>query len=518
MAENWINTVPQGQTGTGNAQVFGVNPLANQFAGQLGALRQQQQREAQTMAKAWRDNQLAASSGRLWANDMAGLEKDFINRGISLQQKGVNPYGSSQEALDYQRDKRYVEAQQGYRKAVESRLNDALAKISTNPGKYDPKSVQALNDFFAKTKLKDAFESNTDIPQLTERFDDSEILKGLDARTTKTDVVKNGMRTVDTSLDMPGTENVVLGAYLANPRGREQLLEVTGGLMPQDVKEFAPTYADNLKQVKEYIDGSRLERDKLATQGILPGTPQMEEYVSDQAAQRAGIRKRFDNWLQPRVSQLASGVNTARQETPFKNPNEMTEYQRQSLALRQQSENRQAAKKDPKVEETPLTQRQQWIQDIKNKVPASGERLAAYIKGNPEFDPDGKLAIGFDPTNKNIVQFDVPAKVTYTTDDKGNAIVDEIKTPRKKYKINLTDPNFETQINEVLNNVTGQRVDIGSSLGVKGNKNRETISTVKNAASGTYKIKGKNYSNTAISKAAKASGMTVDQYIKEANK
>lgn len=136
-----------------------------------------------------------------------------------------------------------------------------------------------------------------------------------------------------------------------------------------------------------------------------------------------------------------------------------------------------------------LTQRQQWIQDMKNRVPDSGERLKAFINGNPEFDPNGKLAIGYDPKNRNILQFDVPAKVTYTTDDDGKTVVDEIKIPRKKYRIDVTDKNFETQVNEVLNNVTGQRVDIGSLLGIKGNKNKPTVPQLKsNKSSGTIRM------------------------------
>lgn len=84
---DYVNTVPGGQIGTGNAQVFGVNPLASQFASQLQNLRREEALQAQQLAKAWRDNQLAASSGRLWASDMAGIEKNFIDRGIDLQKK-----------------------------------------------------------------------------------------------------------------------------------------------------------------------------------------------------------------------------------------------------------------------------------------------------------------------------------------------------------------------------------------------------------------------------------------------
>jgi hypothetical protein len=343
MAKTWTNTVPQGVTGTGNAQVFGVNPLAGQFANQLGNLRTQQEREAQQIARAWRDNQLAASSGRLWANDMAGIEKDFINRGIELQKKGVNPYGSSQEALDYQRDKRYVEAQQGYRKAVETRLNDALTKINAGPGKYDPKSIQALHDFFGKTKLKDAFESNLDIPQLTERFDVSEYLKPFKAITKQTESVAGKLKTDEKVLDEEATANMLLGALARDPRGAEKVAEITSGFPVPAVKSFSPNYADNVKLVTDYIQGNPREREQLATQGILPGTPVMEEYISDLAQKQTQARKKFDNEVEALVAASASDLDLFKKQVPFKDPNEMTEYQKQQLALSRQRENRMAA-------------------------------------------------------------------------------------------------------------------------------------------------------------------------------
>lgn len=313
MAEN--NTVPQGVIGTGNAQVFGVNPVAAQFGGQLQNMRRQQQAEAQAMAKAWRDNQLAASSGRLWAKDMTEIEKGFIDRGIQLQQKGVDPYGSSKDALDYQRDKRQVEAQQGFRKAIETQLNDSLKKISANPDKYDPKSIQEINDFFAKTKLSDAFDSNTAIPQLTERFNVSEYLKPFKALTQQTVSTTGNVRTDEKVMDEPATQNMLVGALARDPRGAKYLQELTSGFAVPDVKSFAPSYNENLKMVKEYVKGNPRERERLAAQGILPDTPTMEEYISDLAQTQTSARKKFDTGMKDLVAASATDLDLFNKQT-----------------------------------------------------------------------------------------------------------------------------------------------------------------------------------------------------------
>lgn len=344
MAETWTNTVPQGVIGTGNAQVFGVNPVAGQFAGQLQNLRNKQQAEAQQMAKAWRDNQLAASSGRLWAKDMTGIEKGFIDRGIELQQKGVNPYGSSKEALDYQRDKRYVEAQQGYRKAVETQLNDALKRINANPDKYDPKSIREINDFFEKTKLSDAFENNLALPQLTERFDVGEYLKPFKAITQQTVSTDKNIKTDEKVLDEPATEKMLIGALARDPRGMKYLEELTSGFPLPAIKEFSPTYNENLKKVQDYVKGNPKERERLALQGIIPGTPVMDEYISDLAQSQTQAKKKYDAGIKDLVAASTTDMDLFKKETPFKDPNAMTEYQRQSLDLRRQSEARLRAK------------------------------------------------------------------------------------------------------------------------------------------------------------------------------
>lgn len=316
----WNNTVPQGVMGTGNAQVFDVNPVAGQFGSQLQNLRRQQEIRAQQHARAWRENQLETSAGRLWATDMAGIEKSFIDRGIELQQKGVDPYGSSKEAMEYQRDKRYVEAKQGFRKSTEERVNEMLKLVNTNPDKYSPEKIREINEYISNTKLDDAFEKNIAPPQLEERFDVNDHLKTIKAivKEDKYTDKEKGLTIEERAVDEPATQNIILGALTRDPRGAKYAQELTSGFDVPTVREFAPTYKDNVKLVSDYIKGDPQERKRLAAQGILPGTPMMEEYVSDLAQTHTEARKKFDSGMKDLVSASTSGLTLGRKEDPFK--------------------------------------------------------------------------------------------------------------------------------------------------------------------------------------------------------
>ena len=318
MAKTWTNTVPQGAIGTGNAQVFDVNPVAGQFGNQLQNLRKQQELDAQRLAKSWREAQLEASSGKLWAPEMAGIEKSFIDRGIELRQKGIDPYGSSKEAMEYERDKRYVQAQQGYRKAVETQINDELKKISAGSDKYDPASIRELNDWIANTKLTDAFEKNVLPPSLRERFDVGEYLKPFKALTKQNKRIQGGMEIDEKTIDEPATQNMLIGALARDPRGANFVKEMTSGFALPEIREFAPSYADNVKSVKAEVEGDPRKRHQLAAQGILPGTPLMEEYISDEAQKRTLAKNKFDTGMKDLVAASASGLDLFRKEDVVK--------------------------------------------------------------------------------------------------------------------------------------------------------------------------------------------------------
>jgi hypothetical protein len=500
MAKTWTNTVPDGRIGTGNAQVFGVNPLAGQFANQLGALREQQQLKAQQVAKDWRDFDIAASEGLLWAPEVSGIEKSILDKGIKLKQAGVDPYGSSEEAMQFRRDLAGVKSLQGYRKSAEEQAKETSKYIRQNLDTLDPEDIQKYHDFYKNTSLQDAYGKNLMPPEIRKRFNDEDVLKSLKARTIKEDItLPTGERAADTVLDVKGTENVVLGAYLGNPRGRDQLLKVTAGLPPRDVQEFAPTYEGNVMQVQSYLEGTPGALEDLAANGILPGTPQMKEYVSDLAAKRASVRKNFDNWLLPKVDRLASGedVNMVRVAAQ---PNLGRETLDERIRHNKAMEAKKAASGGAGEGNAASDVRKEWIQDIRNWQPNALEKLVAAGNANQEYDKKDTFKI-FQiqerGTNKKQVKLHVPAKIKTVNG------VPETISEAHDYTINQNDPNFETYMNQLIGDVTGAKVDIGS-VGAKSSNlkksppNTPVQTPVKSnvpkvgTVEGGYKFKGGN--------------------------
>ena len=340
----WTNTVPQGAIGTGNAQVFD-NPVAAQFGSQLQNLRRQEEIKAQQLAKQMRDNELAVSGGTLWADQVANLEKSHIAEGMELQKQGINPYTSMDpKAVQYRQARAEVTAKQKFRETAEREAVATKKFIRDNLDKLEPEDIKKYNDYLSNTNLDEAFTGNYAPPQIRTRFNSEEFDKNIKAQVERNDVVKGDVRTIDEGVNREETEKTVLAAYTGDGRGREQLLKVTRGLDPVKVKEdFAPTYAENKKRVLAEVEGIPGMKEALAKNNILPGTPAFEEYVSDTAEQYTKVRKDLDSWLNAKVDRVSSGVKSTRQVTPFKDPNEMTDYQRQSLGIQRQREARLAA-------------------------------------------------------------------------------------------------------------------------------------------------------------------------------
>lgn len=133
-----------------------------------------------------------------------------------------------------------------------------------------------------------------------------------------------------------------------------------------------------------------------------------------------------------------------------------------------------------------LEARKSWINDIKNFTPNAAEKLGDFVAANPEYSKATRFAITKDPRNPDNSHFrlDVPAKVKI--DSKGKEVV---VVPRQEYILNRKDPNFDVRMNEIINNVSGQRMDIGASVGLKGNTRGSTKKTSTIPASVTNKFK-----------------------------
>lgn len=154
---------------------------------------------------------------------------------------------------------------------------------------------------------------------------------------------------------------------------------------------------------------------------------------------------------------------------------------------------------------TPLY-RQAWVQDILSGDENARKLVAAKISADPTYNGTLETGVGSKENTKGQILFDVPAKIKY--DPQGN-VVETI--PKHRVWIDPKDPNSKVKLNELLNETTGEKVDISALQTLGGKKH------VSGTPANQYQIKGKAYHADAVAKAAKASGMSVDEYVKAVN-
>jgi len=105
--------------------------------------------------------------------------------------------------------------------------------------------------------------------------------------------------------------------------------------------------------------------------------------------------------------------------------------------------------------------RQKWVNDMLTGVHDSGEALKAKLAADPTYD--GTLDIGKHPDGK--LEFNVPPKREW---DATNQEWKQ-KAPARKVIIDPKDPNAKVKLNELTNELTGEKVDI-SALQTQGGK------------------------------------------------
>lgn len=320
-----LQALPQGIQNVANAR------LANQ---------QQQQAEAQRVAQMWRDNELEAADGQLWSNQLGSIEQKHIQEGQQLMQEGINPYESMDpRAVKYRRERRNIEGLRAYRGATEKSYVGLMQEMRKNPDKYDPESVQALQDWISQGNVEDYYRSGAQLPGLQARFDVNDALKGFTAPTSVQTRTENNRKITDTSIDRSAAERAIIGRIMSSPGGMRQLERITGGLPVQDVLSAPETLEENVAMYNALYEGDPQFRTALASQGINSQDDPRYRQVVENAAQRRvqakqALNQQMDNW----VSMSSSGLKLGRSETP-----DFTEANyRERVLSRQLSERREA--------------------------------------------------------------------------------------------------------------------------------------------------------------------------------
>lgn len=301
---------------------------------------QQQQAEAQRVAQQWRDNELEAADGQLWAGQLGEIERRHIEEGQQLMQRGINPYESNDPAAQkFRSDRRNIMGLRAYRGGVEKNYIGLLQEMRKNPDKYDPESIQALQDWVSQGNIENYYRSGAQLPGLQARFDVSDALKGFTAPTSVQTRTENNRKITDTSVDRPAAERAILGRIMSSPGGMRQLERITGGLPVQDVLSAPDSVEGNVAMYNALYDGDPQFRAQLASHGISSKDDPRYQQVVNNAAQRRvqakqALNQQMDNW----VSMSSSGLKLGRSETA-----DFTEANyRERVLSRQLSERREA--------------------------------------------------------------------------------------------------------------------------------------------------------------------------------
>lgn len=507
------NSVPLGQAGTGAAFILGddnASKIFNRNLSNITAVNQQnelrKQQQAQLLAKSYRDNLLAASSGKLFAQQLGEIEQKHLKQGMDYRGQGWDIYNPDpndqnqiQAATQYMADRRQIENLRAYRKGIEDRFNKNSEKLAgAKAGDYDPESIKAMNDFVANGNIVDIYNSGQQLPEISQAFKISEALKGIKAPTFETMATKNGIITNEKYIDPDDAEKTVISTLSNSPAGLAQLNKVTQGLPINEVRRMPKTHDAIKKDILKDAGGDPRIKTALAASGIKIGTPAFTKWADTEAQRLYRIKSEFDGLVQNGVNQISNGVATFK-----KRKSEMTPYQRESLALRRQA----AARANGGQINPQLDARLKLIQDIQSFTPNAAETLGAFVNGNPEYDSGSKFAIRANPekpNDNNHFVIDIPAKVKIGSDgDK------QVVTPRQLYSLNRSDPNFDVRMNEVINNVSGQRMDIGASVGLRGN----TKGSTKKVATAPQNVP-KTISKSQVASKAAIAGYSVAEYTK----
>lgn len=128
---------------------------------------------------------------------------------------------------------------------------------------------------------------------------------------------------------------------------------------------------------------------------------------------------------------------------------------------------RLADSQNKQAQNTAPIYRQKWISDMLNGVPGSGEQLTDKMKTDPAYDPSTKLGITAAGDNIN---FTIPAKRKYVAETGTTTAHWQDELPSRQITINKTDPNADIKLNSLVNQLTGENIDISALRTIGGKK------------------------------------------------
>jgi len=352
----------------------------------------------------------------------------------------------------------------------------AIADKSKN---YTPESKQANIDWLQKYHSDPVSALYTPPPPLEER--------NLDLN----DAVKLGHATANVrsaggyTITEPNSHNhVVQGqAILSQPEfspllqgyGIDPHVGDIGGIPNGHGGTIYPTDAPRVNAIADQILQNAQQPHYTATlqaAGIDPADPHAKDKLVDVVTkQNAGYGKVLGDFR----SRLDANVETKK----------VPDYGEDRLAISEANldlaRQRMELAKEKGVKDTTPIYRQKLVSDMLTGVPGSGETLTNRLKADPSYDPKTELGIKVEGDN---IKFTIPARRKF--DPKANNGAGDYADvqPSHVVTINKQDPNADVELNELVNQLTGEKVDISALRTVGGKKHLPTVQN--NAGTGQH--------------------------------
>lgn len=311
-------------TPTRGAVIFG-NPNQDLVKNTIGMMESERQRvakeraqQAQQLANSWRQNALTASSGRLWSDEIGKIEQDHLLKGEQLMASGIDPYSSTDpRAVQYRQERLQVEGMQNFRKNIEKEYSAINTLVQRDPNKWRPEDLKQLNDFVSGTKFKDIYEQSISLPQVRERFNVTDALKGYKAPVKQEVSVKDGQKRDVTYVDRNEAERGILSRLNQSPGGQEYLSSITGGYTPSQLRNAPDDLEGASRLIEGFYDSNPAFREELATMGITSkNDPRYSQVIQEEAQNLLDSKQKYNQEIEGLIDQASGGVRTSNKVTP----------------------------------------------------------------------------------------------------------------------------------------------------------------------------------------------------------
>lgn len=365
MAYNDINTVPQGNAGTGAAYLLGPNTALNQWMGSVhhaGQVRQQRRAEQRANNADFRKNQLNITPGKLFNKELQELVGAHVQQGAEAMAKGINPYNpnwndpqQAEFAEQYQQSELRIKSLAAQVEEMSKQQKDAIQAFAKSESDYDPDDFQKILDFDKNHTLDEIASGEVDLPVLGKSFNmANDIVKPLGVMQTSEKRIErtaNGDFTVDVvEADIPRIADAVRTSFMSGP-GANKLIKDLRAAGFENARPDGLLGTTDEAEIRKALDNEfRSPTDnnpvtELMAEGKIPavGSPEYKKFLDDSVRQQLKAEKVADNLINEGVRLAAAKVNPKYSEMPnFSYQNEARAQRSEARAARneQRSERR----------------------------------------------------------------------------------------------------------------------------------------------------------------------------------